>query len=120
MLNLPPSVQIFFCVVPVDMRRSFDTLSEIVRGSLGQEPKSGHLFVFRNKQEDCVKVLYWDRDGYALWYKRLEKGKFSLPAATATGIELDRTTFLMLLSGIDLTKIKEQRRYTGAGSIGNY
>ena len=81
-LNFPATVQIFFCVVPVDMRRSFDTLAELVRTHLGQEPRSGHLFVFRNKSEDCVKVLYWDRDGYALWYKRLQKGTFRLPSST--------------------------------------
>jgi transposase len=59
MFSLPQSMQIYFCVVPIDMRRSFDTLSEVVRSSLGHEPRSGHLFVFRNKAEDCLKVLYW-------------------------------------------------------------
>lgn len=115
MLNLPPSVQIFFCVIPVDMRRSFDTLAEIVRRSLGQEPRSGHLFLFRNKAEDCVKLLYWDGDGYAIWYKRLEKGKFNLPVSTAVGIEIDATTFSMFLNGIDLSKMERQRRYTAVG-----
>jgi len=78
MFSLPQSMQIYFCVVPIDMRRSFDTLAEVVRSSLGHEPRSGHLFVFRNKAEDCLKVLYWDKDGYAIWYKRLEKGKFTM------------------------------------------
>lgn len=112
MLNLPSSVQIFFCVIPVDMRRSFDTLAEMVRSSMGQEPKSGHLFVFRNKCQDCVKILYWDRDGYALWYKRLEKGKFALPSAIGAGLEIDGVTFSMLLNGIDLSKVSRQKRYT--------
>ena len=112
MLNLPSSVQIFFCVVPVDMRRSFDTLAEIVRSSLGQEPQSGHLFVFRNKAEDCVKVLYWDKDGYALWYKRLQRGTFKLPSGTSAGIEIDSATFSMLLNGIDLKAVQIQKRYT--------
>lgn len=67
MLHLPNNVPVYFCVVPVDMRRSFDTLAELIRESLGQEPRSGHLFVFRDKSEDCVKVLYRDRDGYAIW-----------------------------------------------------
>ncbi len=109
MLNLPASVQIFYCVVPVDMRRSFDTLAEMVRTALGQEPQSGHLFVFRNKAEDCVKVLYWDRDGYALWYKRLQKGTFKLPSGTSAGVEIDSTTFSMFLSGVDLRVAKVQR-----------
>jgi transposase len=111
MLNLPATVQIFFCVVPVDMRRSFDTLAEIVRTSLGQEPLSGHLFVFRNKSEDCVKILYWDRDGYALWYKRLQKGTFRLPSSTAAGLEIDQATFSMLLNGMDMQKMTRQKRY---------
>ncbi len=111
MLNLPPTVQIFFCVLPIDMRRSFDTLAEIVRSSLGQEPRSGHLFLFRNKTEDCVKILYWDRDGYVLWYKRLEKGKFTLPSGAGSGLEIDATTFSMLLNGVDLNNIHRQKRY---------
>ena len=111
MLNLPASVQIFFCMVPVNMRRSFDSLAEMVRAQLGGEPKSGHLFVFRNKQEDCVKLLYWDRDGYAIWYKRLEKGKFSLPQGATRGFEMDATNFAMLLHGVDMQKTRKQRRY---------
>jgi transposase len=111
LLTLPPTVQIFFCVLPVDMRRSFDSLAEIVRAALGHDPMSGHLFVFRNKAEDCVKILYWDRDGYAIWYKRLQKGTFSLPAATASGIEIDSATFSMLLNGMDLQKMKRHKRY---------
>lgn len=118
MLNLPASVQIYFCVVPVDMRRSFDSLAELVRTSLGHDPKSGHLFVFRNKAEDCVKLLYWDRDGYAIWYKRLEKGTFALSSATSAGVEIDSVTFSMLLNGFDLSKVQRQKRYsTSAMSV---
>lgn len=112
MLNIPASMQIYFCVVPVDMRRSFDSLVEIVRADLGQEPRSGHLFVFRNKAEDSVKILFWDRDGYAIFYKRLEKGKFSLPCAAASSLEIDPATFSMLLNGIDLARMQKQKRYT--------
>jgi transposase len=112
MFSLPHSMQIYFCVVPVDMRRSFDSLAEIVRESLGQEPRSGHLFVFRNKAEDCLKILYWDEDGYAIWYKRLEKGKFTLPGSTGASVEMSAANFSMLLSGFDLKRIKRQNRYT--------
>jgi transposase len=112
MFSLPNAMQIYFCVVPVDMRRSFDSLAEIVRESLGQEPRSGHLFVFRNKSEDCLKVLYWDKDGYAIWYKRLEKGKFTLPSATAASVEMSAANFSMLLSGFDLKRMRRQKRYT--------
>ncbi len=101
----------YFCVMPVDMRRSFDSLAETVRESLGHEPRSGHLFVFRNKAQDRMKVLYWDHDGYALWYKRLEKGKFALPSTAASSIEIDAGNFAMLLNGFDLKKMSRQMRY---------
>lgn len=112
MLTLAPTTQIYFCVLPVDMRRSFDSLSEIVRESLGQEPRSGHLFVFRNKAEDHVKLLYWDRTGYAIWYKRLEKGKFKLPSTSASSVEIGAAEFSMLLNGFDLAKLKRQTRWS--------
>jgi transposase len=104
-LSLPPAVHIYFCVMPVDMRCSFDSLAELVRQYFQADPQSGHMFVFRNKREDCLKMLYWDRDGYALWYKRLEKGTFTLPSGkVAGGVEIDGTTLNMLLGGIDLKK----------------
>jgi transposase len=92
------------------MRRSFDSLAEIVRESMGQEPRSGCLFVFRNKLEDCMKVLYWDGDGYAIWYKRLDKGQFKLPSASAGTLEISAAEFSMLLSGFDLAQIKRRER----------
>ena len=112
MFTLPQAMEIYFCVVPIDMRRSFDTLAEVVRTSLGHEPKSGHLFVFRNKAEDCLKILYWDTNGYAIWYKRLEKGKFTLPCSSAASVEMSAANFSMLLNGFDLKKVERQKRYT--------
>jgi len=111
MLNLPPSVRIFVCVRPVDMRRSFDSLAELVRQFMCEDPLSGHLFVFRNREESKVKVLYWDRDGYAIWYKRLEEGTFALPNNLASGLEIDAASLSMLLSGINIGEIKKQKRY---------
>lgn len=111
-MNLPPSVRIYFCVLPIDMRRSFDSLSELAREQMGEDPMSGHLFLFRNKSQDCLKILYWDRDGYAIWYKRLQKGKFALPSNIGKSLEVDATTFSMLLNGLDKTKTKKQKRYT--------
>lgn len=110
MLTFPAPAQIFFCVMPVDMRCSFDSLAELVRQYFQADPQSGHLFVFRNKREDCLKVLYWDRDGYALWYKRLERGTFSLPAGrVAGGVEIDATTLAMLIGGVDLKATKKRK-----------
>jgi transposase len=118
MISLPPSVKIFFCVMPVDMRCSFDSLAELVRQYFQAEPESGHLFVFRNKREDCIKVLYWDRDGYALWYKRLEKGTFALPRGQiAGGVEIDPTVLSMMLGGIDFENLKTQRRFAMPASV---
>jgi len=118
MISLPPSVKIFFCVMPVDMRCSFDSLAELVRQYFKEQPESGHLFVFRNKREDCVKVLYWDRDGYALWYKRLEKGTFKLPQGQVSGgVEIDSTVLSMILGGIDLEKLKIQKRFAMPASV---
>ncbi|MBX9687531.1 MAG: IS66 family insertion sequence element accessory protein TnpB [Candidatus Obscuribacterales bacterium] len=114
MLNLPASDRIYFCVLPIDMRRSFDSLAELAREQMGEEPMSGHLFLFRNKTEDCLKVLYWDRDGYAIWYKRLQKRKFSLPAIAGKSLEVDATTFSMLLNGLDRKSLKRQKRYSMA------
>lgn len=111
MLTLPPSVRMFICTQPTDMRRGFDGLSVRVEQMLKQDPFSGHLFVFRNRRKDRIKVLYWDRDGYALGYKRLEKGVVRFPEGLANGAELRASDLALLLDGIDPTKVKRLRRY---------
>jgi len=116
MLNLPPSVRIFVCVTPVDMRRSFDSLAELVRQYFKEDPLSGHLFVFRNREEDKIKVLYWDRDGYAIFYKRLEEGTFALPKDIGAGVEVNATDFTMLMNGLDRVSHRQQKRYIRQGA----
>jgi len=118
MLSLPLPVRIFLCTQHADLRRSFDGLAQLVREFLGADPLSGHLFVFRNKRGDRLKLLYWDSDGYAIWYKRLEEGTFALPPTDATrptlgthGVCLRPAELAMLLDGIDLANIKRRRRY---------
>src|SRR5260370_33316002 len=80
MLSFPPAVHIWLASQPVDLRRSFDGLAEQVRQHLQHDPLSGHVFVFRNKRSDRVKLLYWDEDGFVIVYKRLEQGTFRCPA----------------------------------------
>lgn len=118
MLSLPPSVRVFLCTEPTDMRRSFDTLAMMAEHVIQVSPFSGHLFVFRSRRGDRVKILYWDRSGLALWYKRLEAGVFHFPATHATGaIEVDAMALAMLLEGIDLTAAKRATRYTRRASV---
>ena len=74
------TAHVFICLDPVDMRKSFDTLAQLVRDQLGHDPLSGSWFIFRGKARDRLKILYWDRDGYAIWQKRLEAGTFQLVA----------------------------------------
>ena len=96
-----------------DMRCGFDRLAERVRAVIGEDPLSGHWFVFHSRRGDRLKILYWDRDGFALWYKRLEQGKFKLPRPRegARGVELRASELAMILDGIDVTKLKRVSRY---------
>lgn len=113
MLSLPEPVKIFLCVAPADMRRSFDGLANLVREWLGQDPLSGHLFVFRNRRGDRVKLLYWDRDGLVLFYKRLEEGTFRFPTVSndARSVPVTAQELSLLLWGIDPSSVRRQKRY---------
>lgn len=111
MLNFPPSVRMFLCLEPADMRRGFDGLARMAEEVCQGDPFSGHLFVFCNRRRDRVKVLYWDRDGYALWYKRLEEGVFRFPLSEGSSCEMTAEELWALLSGIDLASAKRSRRY---------
>jgi transposase len=105
--------RIWLAAEPTDMRCGFDRLAEQVRSVISQDPLSGHLFLFRSRRAERLKVLTWDRDGYVLWYKRLEQGVFKLPRlSTGTrSVELRPSELAMILDGIDMTKLKRVPRY---------
>lgn len=113
MLTWPPSVRVFVHAGPTDMRRSFDRLAAMTREVLHEDPLSGHLFVFFNRPRDRVKILFWDRTGYCLWYKRLEEGVFKLtpPSSASRGVEMTSAELTLILEGIDLSKAERGKRY---------
>jgi transposase len=118
MLSLPPSVRIFLCTQPTDMRKSFDTLAALVRNGLQGDPLSGHLFVFHNKLGDRLKLLFWDTDGFVIYYKRLEEGSFQFPAARGNaGVEIRAADLAMLLDGVDLESVKRRKRYRKPAAV---
>ena len=104
MLGLPPSVRIYFATELADMRNGIDGLRALVEGTLKHDPYAGHLFVFVGKAKDKVKILFWDRSGFVLYLKRLEKGRFQLPVVDArrTHVTIEPAQLAMLLDGIDL------------------
>jgi len=113
MLTLPPSVKIYLYASPTDMRKGHDGLSALVVNELGADLYSGHLFVFVSRRGDRVKILAWDRGGLALWYKRLERGRFRLPRIRedARSVQMDSGELSMLLEGIDVSKVRRPRRW---------
>jgi transposase len=115
MLTLPASVRIFLATMPVDLRKSIDGLGALASGR-GHDPFSGHLFVFTSRRGDRVKILCWDRGGFVLYYKRLERGRFQLPevAPGAAEVQLDATQLAMLLDGIDVKRVPPPKRWAPA------
>jgi transposase len=113
MLNLAGPVKVFLALDPADMRKSFDSLAALVQDGLRLDPRSGHLFVFRSKRGDRLKILYWDAHGYALWYTRLEEGTFRFPAAGEgqRSLSISAADLTMLLDGVDLASVQRRRRY---------
>jgi transposase len=106
------SVKVYLATGSTDMRKGFDSLAALVRDHLGHDPLSGSLFLFVGRGRDRLKILYWDSDGFALWYKRLEEGTFRLPSRNAgASVELKASELAMLLEGIDLSSIKRRRRF---------
>lgn len=113
MLTLPPVVRVFVALDPIDMRKSFDGLTAAVQARMRLDPLSGHLFVFLNRSRSLMKVLFWDRSGLAILYKRLERGTFQLPRAAAGSgrVEVSPAELALILEGIELDSVKRRARY---------
>ena len=113
MLSLPPGIQVFMAIDPVDMRKSFDGLSAAVQAVFACDVLDGHLFLFLNRRRDRIKILWWDRDGLALFCKRLEVGSYEIPAhaSAARQLRLEATQLALLLTGVQLSSVKHRRRY---------
>lgn len=109
------ATRIWLATAPADMRCGFDRLAERAQAVTSCNPMDGHLFLFRGRGGDRLKILYWDRDGYALWYKRLEEGVFKLPRIEvgAASVELRASELAMMLDGIDLRSVKRVKRFSG-------
>jgi len=106
-------IRIFLCLTPTKMNCSFDGLMGQAQQIFDQDPCSGHLFLFLNRNRDRVKILFWDQDGFCIFYKRLEAGSFQLPQSAdgQQGVELSYTQLTRLLNGLDLQTARRRRRY---------
>ena len=111
MLSFPAAIRVYLCTIPCDMRRSFDGLSMMAEHIIRCNPLTGHLLVFCNRRTDRIKILHWDRDGWVIWYKRLEAGTFQFPFADTGRKEIAAWELGLLLEGIDLSKGRRRKRY---------
>ena len=114
MIQLPSSVRVYLCLTACDMRKSFDGLHALVREHLELDAFTGHLFVFTSRRRDRLKILFWDRDGFAVWSKRLEEGTYAVPFAESAEErrwEITAQELGALLSGIDLNQVQRRKRY---------
>jgi transposase len=115
MLSVSPAVRIYLAAGASDLRRSIDGLAQVVRERFALDPLSGHLFVFRNRRGDRVKILVWDQSGFWVLYKRLEHGTFAWPADEDAGVvSIASRDLLVLLAGVDLTHTRRRRWYDRA------
>jgi len=113
MLSIAPPPTIYLHSVATNMRKSFDGLSGVIRGTFGGDPADGSLFLFVNKRRDRIKALWWDGDGFVLWYKRLEEGTFeTVPGRTGEErVRIDSTQLAMILGGVRLATALRRKRY---------
>ncbi len=112
MLLPDPNVQILLYTVPVDMRKSYNGLIALVSGELKDDPLTGKRFVFINKRKTHMKILYFDRTGYCIWYKRLEQGQFNFRTNTQGKASLNWTDLQLLIEGLEVKKIRQYKRYS--------
>ena len=114
MIHLPASVRVYLATLPCGMRRGFDGLHALVNAVMQMDAFAGHLFVFANRRRDRVKILYWDRDGFAMRTKRLEESTYAMPISESAGAvrrEITAAELGALWSGIDLSEAKRGKRY---------
>lgn len=117
MLSFAPNMRMYLCARPTDMRKSFDGLCALVRSVFQADPLDGSLFLFVNRRGDRIKMLWWDRDGLAIFYKRLEMGTYEAlkPEGDSPTVEIDATQFALLLSGVSVASAQRRTRYRRAG-----
>ena len=113
MLSISPSIKIFLYADVADLRRGYDGLSALVENAMGEDPLSGHLFMFVNRRRNRIKLLYWATDGYAIWMKRLEQGSFEFPASTSdsASVKITASQLALILEGIELSSVRRRKRY---------
>lgn len=114
MLTMPPSVRVYVAAEPTDLRKSFDGLSTLVGSCFGADPLCGHLFVFRNRRGDQVRILFWDRTSYCILGKKLAQGRFHLARPIATGathVEVEAAELALMLEGLDLSRVTKRKRW---------
>ena len=112
MLSFLSTTRVFLAAGDTDLRKSFDTLAGVVRGALKLDPLSGHLFVFTNGRRNRLKILFWDRSGFCVYYKRLEQGSFRLPKIEGGSAQLDAADLALILEGIELAGARRQKRFS--------
>jgi transposase len=114
-LNVPTPIRVFLYTVATDMRKSFSGLHGLIVESLRQDPLSGDWFVFLNRRRDRIKIMTWEQDGFAIWYKQLQRGTFALPAGDGDSLRLTSRELALLLTGIDLKQTRPRKRCQCAG-----
>jgi len=115
-INLLGTVRVFVAVAGADLRKGYDGLAQLARDAIKEDPLSGHLFVFSNRKRNRIKIIYWDRDGFAIWMKRLERGTYRWPSPTSDHVEWTAAELAAVLGGIDLKATRKRPRFTRAAS----